>query len=88
MLTRLMVVIIPQYIQMLNHYAAYLKLILYVIYISIKNYNNKKKSWLQNITEIHSEEQVQVCRPHRILLTRSMPPGKQFQVSELQFPDQ
>ena len=28
---------------MLNHYAAYLKLMLYVIYISIKNYNNKKK---------------------------------------------
>lgn len=38
-----MVVIISQYIQMLNHYAAYLQLMLYVIYISIKNYNNNKR---------------------------------------------
>ena len=36
MLTRLTVVTISQYIHMLNHYVAYLKLMLYVNYISIK----------------------------------------------------
>lgn len=51
MLTRLTVVSITQYLQILNHYAAYLKLTLYVIYISIKNYNNKKRVGYKILTK-------------------------------------
>lgn len=34
---------ISQYLQILNYYAAHLKLMQYVLYISIKKYNNKKR---------------------------------------------
>lgn len=43
MLTRLMAVIISQYIPILNYYAAYLKPMLYVIYISIKIITTTKR---------------------------------------------
>lgn len=42
MLTRLNVVIILQYIQTLNHYVVYLKLMLYVNYASIKSHQDFK----------------------------------------------
>lgn len=88
MLTRLMVVIISQYIPILNYYAAYLKPMLYVIYISIKNYNNNKKELVKILMKFTQKSRFKYAVHIFISLSRSTPLGKQFQVSELQFPDQ